>query len=251
MVPRRVLGDYVPHIAKIDDATLTEANIYPYVMSVIPGITWLRARNRIANVDVTACKSLGRILALGSFGLNSAAVVDDFVKPKLRALLGCEDKLVAPYRALIDKMHDKADNLKGLPLFVAHADLNHVNIHVDDNGEVTGIVDWEGACRLPFGMGFSRIPHLAGGFRNGKFYVPKTFEEAERGLWSELISELPSKVSDIVASKMEVVQMSLTIGTLLEDLDSEHGRSDIILSNLPMLLKYRIPAIRGEELAFE
>jgi len=74
----------------------------------------------------------------------------------------------------------KLDRLQTLPLFVSHFGLNDVNIMVDDNCEVSGLIDWELPTPLPFGVGFSRIYTLAGEYSDRKFHMPPEFKDAEK-----------------------------------------------------------------------
>ncbi|KAF7510397.1 hypothetical protein GJ744_006676 [Endocarpon pusillum] len=66
------------------------------------------------------------------------------------------------------------------PLFISHFDLNQVNILIDENYQVSGIVDWELSSLLPFAMGLSRIHTLAGEISELEFYTADEFEKSER-----------------------------------------------------------------------
>ncbi|KAJ7739875.1 kinase-like domain-containing protein [Mycena metata] len=46
----------------------------------------------------------------------------------------------------------------GAPFFLAHPDFGYQNILVDEEGNVTGIVDWDGACVVPRQYAFARYP---------------------------------------------------------------------------------------------
>ena len=54
---------------------------------------------------------------------------------------------------------------------------------IDDNCDVSGIVDWELSTPLPFDMGFCRIHTLAGEFSEKKFHMPPQFGDAEKAFW--------------------------------------------------------------------
>ena len=51
---------------------------------------------------------------------------------------------------------------------------------LDDNCEVSGLIDWELSTPLPFGVGFSRIHTLAGEYSDRKFHMPPEFKDAEK-----------------------------------------------------------------------
>lgn len=122
-----------------------------------------------------------------------------------------------------------------------------MNILVHEDWQVSGIVDWEGASQLPFGMGFCRIHGLAGYFMRSEFIMPDDFEDAERSFWSEVFEGVPMAVRRTLKSELQAVQTSVVMGTLLENLDPEHGFNKAALKALPRFLTYRIPALRGKE----
>jgi len=140
------------------------------------------------------------------------------------------------------------DQLKILPLFISHADLNHVNILVQEDGEVSGIVDWELSSDLPFGMGCCRIHDLVGRFTGGEFRMPEGFEDAERGFWEVILDGIPADIRRVLDANLHAVQMSVHIGTLLDTLDIQSdGFNPAGLKALPKFLTYQIPALRGQE----
>lgn len=237
---RRLLGSVVPDIEKVPDATLEEVEVFPYYMTLAHGKPWLEVGDEAA---VISLRSLGRILSRGCVADNSVAVVETYVAPKLESFLASTDKRVKPFQGHVEKILSNITQLKQLPLFISHVDLNKMNIHLYEDGRVAEIVDWEGATKFPFGMGLCRIHHLAGDFANGKFNVPDGFEAAEREFWSELLANTPVAVQKILKNNPEAVQMSLIAGMLIEDLDSENFNK-VALNALPKLLTYRIPALR-------
>jgi len=254
---RQALGDVVPDIAKIRDEALERQEIWPYYMTFIPGRTWLRSAAFCSRaLNVTCAKSLGRILSRGFVAYDSTAVVEGTIVPRLRmlqsAMIDEENRpranQIKPFREDIQRLLDNSDQLKILPLFISHADLNHVNILVREDGEVSGIVDWELSSDLPFGMGCRRIHNLAGRFTGGEFHMPEGFEDAERGFWEAILDGIPTDVRQVLDANLHAVQMSVHIGTLLGTLDIQsESFNPAGLKALPKFLTYRIPALRGQE----
>jgi len=147
-------------------------------------------------------------------------------------------------------MLQRIDQLKVLPLFLSHFDLNEVNILVDDECNVSGIIDWELANILPFGMGFSRIHTLAGEFSEGKFYMPPEFEDAERGFWQEIFAGVPINIRKVVEANLELINFAVKLGMLLnafqlDDGGKSVGVNPVVVEVLPKFLSYRIPQLRG------
>ncbi|KAF2759776.1 hypothetical protein EJ05DRAFT_474838 [Pseudovirgaria hyperparasitica] len=250
LLARRVLGEVVPDIKVIQDAELEREGIWVYWMTCIPGKTWLDgARGRTSQTRVTTVRSLGRILSKGYVDDSSGSVIDHKVRPHLELLLASEDPQIRQFHLVARDLLGKLDQLKSLPLFVAHFDLNEVNIMVDDNCEVSGIVDWELSTPLPFGMGFGRVHTLAGEYSEQKFYMPPEFDDAERGFWQEIWDGIPENVRS--HAKPEAVQIAVTLGTLLDTFQLDEGKvgpySSVAVNALPKFLTYRIPLIRGPD----
>jgi len=245
---RRLLGDAVPDIKLLKDEELEKDEIHTYFMTCIPGKTWLESYQFDQwepSLNVVATKSLGEILSRGQASGDSVSAVDEKVKPKLQALLSSSRPEVVTFQPDIQNLLDRSDRLKALPLWIFHADLNHVNILVHPTGQVSGIVDWESAENLPFGIGLNRIITLAGRYRNRKFHQPDEFEEAERAFWTAILNGLPPTQ---LTEQAEAIQTAVRIGELLDTLDlSAEVFNKVALNSLSLLLTYKPAIIRGED----
>lgn len=254
---RKVLGPVVPEIKQLEDEELEGEAIWVYWMTRVPGKTWhegVRGKDRKSVVTIN--RSLGRILSKGriegaSSSTSSELVIDERVGPHLALLLSSEDDQIRPFHNVARDLLGKLDRLKILPLFVSHFDLNDVNILIDDECEVSGLVDWELSTPLPFGMGFGRINTIAGEFSEKKFRIPPEFEEAERGFWQEVYDGIPTEVRNLIDTHPDVIQIAVTLGTLLDVFQLEEGKigpcNQVVVEALPKLLSYRIPFMRGSE----
>jgi hypothetical protein len=248
-IARKALGEAVPEVKVIEDEDLARDNIWVYWMTCIPGKTWLDgARGKYSETRVTTVRSLGRLFAKGYIAHNSEAVVHSVIQPHLELLLASEDPRVRQFEGEVKKLIGKLDQLKSLPLFIAHFDLNDVNVMIDDNYEVSGLIDWELSAPLPFGMGFCRIHTIAGEFSERKFYMPPEFDEAEKGFWEEVWNGIPDDVRNRIDA--EAVQKAVLIGTLLNTFQLEGGKlegryNSVALEALPKFLTYRVPMVRG------
>lgn len=149
-VARKVLGPAVPEVRHIQDEELEREGIWVYWLTCIPGSTWSEgARGRVSRTRVTTVRSLGRILAKGHVDVddssdindNSAMVTERKLRPHLELILASEHPQIRQFHAVAEDLLGKLDQLKVLPLFVAHFDLNDVNIMVDKNCEISGIID--------------------------------------------------------------------------------------------------------------
>ncbi|KAI9751450.1 MAG: hypothetical protein M4579_006060 [Chaenotheca gracillima] len=248
---RKYLGPAVPAATKLTVPDLEEDGIWTCFMTYIPGETLAFAqRDWDGPMHVKSLKSLARLLARGFIPdsvSRSALVVDRDITPKLQKLLEVDRAPFTRFRGDIERLLGKVHLLKQLPLFISHYDLNGMNIIAQSDGEISGIVDWELAAELPFGMACCRIHDLAGYYDDGEFHVPEYFEEAERGFWQEIFANAPDDTRKVLNANLEAVQTSVAIGMILFMLDLDSDLDDAPgIRAIPKFLSYRLPALRGE-----
>jgi hypothetical protein len=142
--------------------------------------------------------------------------VERGVRPHLEAILAGSLEAVAPYLGLFKGFLDRVEEFGTLPLWVAHYDLNEVNVLIDEDCEVTGVIDWELSAPKPFGVGFGRIHTLAGEYTGGEFWMPEECEVAESAFWGEMFAGMPPEVRKGLEEKMDLVQDAVILGTLLD-----------------------------------
>jgi len=247
---RHFLGPAVPDVERLQDEELGRDGIWAYVMTRIPGQTWSEGvRRQGPKAVININKTLGKILSKGYVKASSNEVVDNKIRLHLELLLSSENENIVPFKDVARDLLSKLDQLRALPLFIAHFDLNEMNILVNENCEVSGIIDWELSSPLPFGMGFSRIHDLAGEFSEGKFQIPDEFEESERGFWHEIMEGVPADVRKVLQANFDAIQTAVKVGTLLGAFEVEDGKvgscNPVVAMALPKLLSYQVPFIRG------
>lgn len=245
---RRLLGPYVPEIGEIEDAEVEDAGVWPFHMTRISGKTWLENSDRWDDVlHIKCATSLGKVLSKCFMSGESKTVVDSVIIPKLKRVLESQRPDVQAFFPKINELLRDVTQLYRLPLFYTHLDLNSMNIMVRDDGEVSGIIDWELACGpWPFGILCSSIQYLAGFITGGKFHERNAFDAMEMGFWKEIIDGAPLEAKVAIESNWEGVQTSVTIGTILGAFEGDDEKvNKVVLANLPKLLSYKIPALRG------
>ncbi|KAI9823665.1 MAG: hypothetical protein M1826_007683 [Phylliscum demangeonii] len=248
---RAAMGELVPTVELLGDEELRAADLWPVYLSFIPGVTWLeRVDQWTPQHNVRVARSLGRMLAQGVVGGASADAIESHILPKLRGLLESGYAEIQPFAAQIPGLIDDVHLLDPLPLQITHLDLNKMNIMVNEEGEITGLVDWElSPPPQPFGMGCSRILGLAGQYEDGIYSERNEFLEMERGFWEEMVGHAPVAVQPTLRGHPEAVQIGVLIGTVLDVLGTgTPGKfNQAALRALPKFLTYRIPALRGAD----
>ncbi|KAI9669522.1 MAG: hypothetical protein M1817_004641 [Caeruleum heppii] len=246
----KLLGSLVPKVEVLHDDELQAAGFWPVIMNCIPGDTWLvRCDRWDPHLNVVVTRSLGRALSRCFVEGSSAQVVQDTIRPKLEQLLAAEHEDVNPFRPLIRQLLERLPQLEKLPLFQSHLDLNEMNLMVLENGELSGILDWElSPPPTPFGMGCNRLHTIAGQINNQIYHERDNYVEMEKGFWEEIIGGAPEHVRKILKANPEAIQTSFIIGTIFDvfDVSTEGKGSPIVLKALPKWVTYRIPALRGD-----
>ncbi|KAI0389070.1 hypothetical protein F5Y17DRAFT_156706 [Xylariaceae sp. FL0594] len=250
---RRVLGSCVPEVQHLADEELEKAGVWAYYATRMPGQIWLRAvAGKGIEGLVTVNKSLGRVFSNGFMASNSHEAVESTIRPHLDAILASPLEEILPFRERLEDYSKRLDEFAQLPLWIAHYDINEVNVLLDDKCEVTGLIDWEYSTPLPFGVGFGRVHTYAGHYSEGEFYFQDEFEAAERGFWQELFDGMSEEVRRSLQERIHLVQDAVLLGTLLDcfyyDIpEGKVGFGEVSLRALPKLLTYRIPFVRGDD----
>jgi hypothetical protein len=250
-IAKGALGSYVPDARALDDKELESEGAWAYSFTRMPGKMWVHGvAGRGDEGRIAVNRSLGRIFSKGYLANNSNEAVRNNIRAHLDAILASPLEEILPYKATLEGFVNNLNELAKLSLWVAHYDLNDVNVLVDENCDVTALIDSELSTPLPFGTGFGRIHSLAGEYTGGKFWMPAEFEVAERGFWKELFDGMLENIRKMLEKRINLVQDAVILGTLLVCFFLDNGKvgcSQVTLKELPMFLSYRIPFVRGDE----
>lgn len=245
----KLLGDLVPKVELLNNDELQAEDIWPVIMNCIPGDTWLVRSDRWdPKLNIVFARSLGRALSHCYVEGDSPQVVRDTVRPRLEKLLASQQEEIQPFRHVIQDLFNNVHQLEKLPLFQSHLDLNEMNVMVLDNGELSGILDWElSPPPTPFGMGCHRLHTIAGQINSGVYSERENYREMESAFWEAIVGGAPEEMRKTLEDNPEAVQTSFMIGTTLDCLETEtEGQFNrVVLKALPKWLTYRIPALWG------
>ncbi|KAJ5746483.1 hypothetical protein N7520_011665 [Penicillium odoratum] len=250
-IAKKDFDPVVPDSIALEDEDLVSEGVKAYSFTRLYGKMWLHGiAGKGAKGRIAINKSLGRALSKGCLDNSSDEAVKIRVRSHLETLLASPLEDVNPYRHQLQGFHDKLEQLKQLPLWVAHYDLNEVNVLIDEECSITGLIDWELSTPLPFGVSFGRIHTYAGEYTGGELWVPDEFVDAERAFWNELFKGMPAETRDKLEKQLDLVQDAVILETLLYCLSFEQGKvviGSVSKTALPKPLTYRIPFVRGDE----
>lgn len=248
---RGSLGSTVPDARALEHDELIKERVWAYFLTRLHGKMWVDGvAGEGAEGRIAINRSLGRVFSKGYLSNSSSEAVNGNIRPHLEAILASPLQEIVPYRNNLQDYLDKLGQLERLPLWVAHYDLNEVNILIDKDCHVTDLVDWELSSPLPFGVGFGRIHTLASEYTAGEFWRPDEFEVAERAFWNELFNGMPLNIRDMLKKEGALVQDAVLLGTLLDCFIFEGGKvgfSQVTIKALPKFLTYWLPYVRGNE----
>ena len=141
-IAKAALGSFVPDAEALGNEELESARAWAYYLTLMPGKMWLRGvAGKGAEGRIAVNRSLGRVFSKGFLGKNSYEAVETKLRPHLDAILASPLEDILPYKATAESFARRLDEFAHLPLWVAHYDLNSVNVLIDENCEVTALID--------------------------------------------------------------------------------------------------------------
>ena len=127
-------------------------------------------------------------------------------------------------------------HLAELPIVLVHDDLGSLNILSDDDGNVTGILDWSGSQYLPFGWNLYGVEEFLGFMRIDGWVNRKERDELEEAFWKAFWEKTPLIMTLRRESLESAIYVARGIGLLWRNV-GPHGVADM-LENYPQGLTY-------------
>ncbi|KDR67853.1 hypothetical protein GALMADRAFT_146858 [Galerina marginata CBS 339.88] len=211
---RTLLGDIVPNLVSLK-ATKTS---YAYGQPKIPGDRWDPMTYLTVEDDTAVSVQFANILARCRLHLGSGTVVDDYVIPCMNSIINAVSAenepfnymlkdLVNAYLKRLTALRDRANHLKLLDLMLCHTDPNPFNVIIDESfspPKITGLIDWEEAKFLPFGMNSSEIRMIAVLNIDGYDQVSEAAKSVAVAFWNTLVAGVTDDHKNIVLDSMEI-----------------------------------------------
>lgn len=113
-----------------------------------------------------------------------------------------------------------------------------MNIMVSEEADITGILDWEEAYWLPFGMNTYVISRLAGYNRRGVFTKREYADEMEVAFWRSLFLSAPLELRSMIST----IQLAKDIGFVLSTFhDASHAPHPSHIGVFDAVMDFKIP----------
>lgn len=207
-----ILGDLVPVPTRV--ILQVDTVPYAYIMPRCPGSTWLTEdeEGRGAEFHVKVAGQIGDMIGkCCDYNQSEHDAIDTFIVPRLTMYLAWDEPTIAPFKGLIRTLLERVHDLRKLPMCWTHWDINMMNIMVDDDAMVTGILDWEESYWLPLGMNTGRISELAAYNQRGVLVKRSFSDDMEAAFWRSFFQAVPTEVRGLV----QEIQLAKDIGLIM------------------------------------
>ena len=224
-----LLGDIVP----ISFRAISNAK-YAYVSSFIPGTVWCRREDELTiQENARVALQVGRVIALCALRMDSSGMVDRYIVPRLRQIIS-KTKMPKKLRTRIQEVLALADGVKALPLSLCHIDINSMNIILDENANIVGLVDWELAQLLPVGMNAWCIRYLAVPTTRGVDRLAEKSQPMAVAFWQEFMGSLPAHLFALKEKIVDSMLIGMVLFSIIEGLETR----DSVMHMLPERLDW-------------
>jgi hypothetical protein len=141
---------------------------------------------------------------------DSAGIVNGYIIPRLGRIVS-KERMPAKLKARIKSLVPVAEGLKVLPLSLCHIDINQMNVIVDENANIAGLVDWEQAQLLPVGMNTWCIRYLSVPNRNRVDYPDEDTVPMAEAFWKGLVSTLPNHILGLLDKVVDAMAIGVVM----------------------------------------
>ena len=114
------------------------------------------------------------------------------------------------------------EGLKKLPALLAHFDLNGQNIMVEEQGSVTGLLDWDAPHKdvqrttspQSFGMICGALPFIGCKIVNGRWNKHEDYKTMEKTFWKAMLKGVSREQRATLRQYWEAVRASVQLGVV-------------------------------------
>ncbi|KAI1380576.1 hypothetical protein F4677DRAFT_403940 [Hypoxylon crocopeplum] len=169
-IAREALGSVVPDARSLEDEELLNERVWAYSFTRLHGKMWVYGvAGKGAEGRIAINRSLGQVFSKGYLASSSDEAIDGRIRPHLEAILASPLEKILPYRHHFQTSFGMLEQLKKLPLWVTHYDLNDLNVLVDENCQVSGLIDWECLSHCHLGLALVAFTRSLANTQAGNF----------------------------------------------------------------------------------
>lgn len=219
-----ILGDLVP----VPTRVIRESTPVPYtyIMRLMPGATWLTMdlRGWEQKYHIEAAGKIGELIGRCCRGDadGAPAVIDELILPRLRLYMEWDEPAVVPHKPFIQSLLDRVNELRKLPVCFTHWDINLMNVMVRDNGEVSGLLDWEESYWMPVGMNTHVIARLSAWNKRGKLVRRPYSKAMEWEFWRSFFRAAPREAKSLIPEITLAKNIGLVLATFNDASNPPH-----------------------------
>jgi Phosphotransferase enzyme family len=238
-----ILGHLVPVPIRI--IREGETVPYSYIMTRCPGSTWLTRDEEgwAREFHIKVAAQIGEMIGRCAGYKSGHDPINTFIAPRLEMYLAWDEPLIVPFKGLIRTLLDRVNHLSKLPICWTHWDINMMNIMVDDDATVTGILDWEEAYWLPLGMNTGRISELAAYNQRGVMVKRSYSDDMEAAFWRSFFEAAPTEARGLVQEIQLAKDIGLIMLTFHDGSVRPHPSQVGVLQD--SMAYYRVPDLSG------
>lgn len=198
---------------------------FAYVSTFIPGTVEALKENElsISNTAKIARQMGSLLLALLAqciLDLDSSAIVDRYIIPRLRKII-TKSEMPDELRTCIREIAQLAEHLRTLPLALSYTDVNSMNVILNKKAEIVGFIDWELAQLLPIGMNAWCIRHLSVTNRERADYPSAKTKPMAEAFWGGFTTSLPSRIQALTDSIVDAMMIGLVLNQFGEGFEPD------------------------------
>jgi hypothetical protein len=215
---RNIYGEMAPETAYIGN--ISSSGLHVYSMKRMHGVSFKDFRmcgsylERPTYYRARLCKDFATFLSTSWHNTSEQHIplgqVGKSINMRLNSLCS---HLPNRFRARAREILAKLSQIESLPWILTHGDIVAANIMVDlSSGNLTGLVDWAEAERLPFGICLYGLEEILGEVTEDGFEYSPDAQQLRTTFWLELCNMIPKLQQEHV---LESVKLARDLGVLL------------------------------------
>ncbi|TDL23174.1 hypothetical protein BD410DRAFT_787487 [Rickenella mellea] len=225
-----LLGDVVPLSRAAKTSAVQAAYIYPS----IGGKLWTENEVPLEG-DVSIASQLASLLARLALPMESTSMIDRVVVPRLRRIVAKEHIPSDELKQRIDDMVHTTEHLRALPLAICPSDLDPSHVVIDEDFNVTGLINWETTTLLPLGMSAWAIHPLSTSNKGGVDILLEKTKPMAEAFWKEFVANMPHHLQAHQRTLIDAMEIGLVFSAFPEGKETSEDAIRLLPTRLEWL----------------